>query len=84
VPTNWWNAIDAQSRPFVKLEDNLTAADPKFADERNGNFQLTDASPAWATGFQRIPVEKIGLTAGDDRASWPVTHSPLPLPPPQK
>lgn len=84
VPTNWWNAIDAQSRPFVKLEDNLTAADPKFADERNGNFQLTDASPAWATGFQRIPVERIGLMAGDDRASWPVTHSPLPLPPPQK
>ena len=81
VPTNWWNAIDAQSRPFVKVENNLTGADPRFADERNRNFQLTETSPAWALGFQRIPVEKIGLYADADRATWPVAHAPRPLPP---
>ncbi len=80
VPATWWNAIDAQSRPFVKLEDNLSGADPLFADERGGNYQLTDASPAWALGFQRIPVEKIGLYPDACRASWPVAHAPRPLP----
>ena len=80
TPTNWWNAIDAQSRPFVKLENNLTDSDPKFADAQGGSYQLTDASPAWALGFQRIPVEKIGLYPDASRASWPAKHTPRPLP----
>jgi hypothetical protein len=84
VPASWWNAIDAQSRPYVKLENNLNDVDPLFADAGNGNYQLSDASPAWATGFQRIPVEKIGLCRNASRASWPVTHTPRPLPQPPR
>lgn len=81
VPTNWWNAIDAQSRPCVRVENNLTDSDPRFADERGRNYQLKADSPAWAMGFQRIPVEKVGLYADERRASWPVSHQPRPLPP---
>ena len=80
VPDNWWNAIDAQSRPFVKVEDNLTDADPMFADVGNKNFQMTDASPAWALGIRRIPVDKMGLYPDASRASWPAVHVPRPLP----
>ena len=81
VPTNWWNHIVEKSGPYVKLEANLTSTDPKFIDERAGNYQLSDESPAWAHGFQRIPFESIGLFNGDHRASWPVVSSPLPFPP---
>ena len=80
VPTNWWNAVDAQSRPYVKVENNLTDSDPRFAEGLGQKCQLKDDSPAWAMGFQRIPVDAIGLTAGEGRASWPVSHVPRPLP----
>ncbi len=81
VPENWWNHIVEKSGPHVKLEENLINTDPKFVDEKGGNYQLADASPAGAMGFQRIPVNKIGLYKDANRASWPVTHIPLPLPP---
>ncbi len=80
VPTNWWNHIVEKSGPHVKLDDNLINTDPMFVDEAAGNYQLTEASPAVAMGFQRIPVEKVGLYADVSRASWPVKHAPLPLP----
>ena len=57
----WWNGIKPQVKSLVKLEDNLTNVDPKFVDEKTGNFQLRADSPAWKRGFERIPVEKIGL-----------------------
>ena len=81
VPTNWWNHIVEKSGPHVKVESNLINIDPQFKEERSGNYQLSEASPAWAAGFQRIPVERIGLYADANRASWPVTHAPAPLPP---
>ena len=80
VPTNWWNAIDNQSRPYVKVEDNLTDLDPLFADTTKRDFRLTDASPAWALGFRRLPIERMGLVDDASRASWPVAHAPRPLP----
>jgi hypothetical protein len=78
----WWDGIEAKIRPLVKLEDNLIHEDPKFVDEKVGNFQLRAESPAWKLGFQRIPVEKIGLYKDDRRASWPVTHPVRPMPEP--
>ena len=47
-------------------------ADPMFVDPAAGNFRLKDDSPAWKLGFKPIPLEKIGLHAGPNRASWPV------------
>lgn len=80
VTANWWNHIVENSGPHVRLEGNLAGIDPKFVNAPGGNLQLTDASPAWPLGFRRIPVERIGLYADKHRASWPVTHAPLPLP----
>ncbi|MBN1344073.1 MAG: right-handed parallel beta-helix repeat-containing protein [Phycisphaerae bacterium] len=68
----WWEHIEAKIRPLVKLEDNLINEDPKFVDEKAGDFQLRADSPAWGLGFQRIPIEKIGLYRDERRASWPV------------
>ena len=78
-PTDtWWDGIEAKIRPLVKLEDNLINEDPKFVDEKACNFQLRDDSPAWKLGFQRIPIEKIGLYNDEFRASWPVKHAVRP------
>lgn len=79
----WWNDIEPRVRPLVKLEDNLINVDPRFVNEKAGNFQLREDSPAWKLGFQRIPVEKIGLYQDDRRATWPVTHEVRPMPQPR-
>ena len=42
-------------------------ADPGLADPRAGDFRLGDKSPAWKAGFQRIPIEKIGLVPDEFR-----------------
>jgi len=73
VKETWWDDVAPTIRSLVTIEDNLINEDPKFVDERAGNFQLRDESPAWKLGFQRIPVEKIG-PYDDCRASWPVEH----------
>ncbi|MFW5693306.1 MAG: hypothetical protein ACOCWL_03730 [Thermoguttaceae bacterium] len=73
-----WDGIHAAARPYVELADNLIDEDPRFVDPENGDFRLRDDSPAWALGFERIPVEKIGLYEDEDRASWPVEHTVRP------
>ncbi len=50
----------------LRLEGNLTNAAPSLASLPNDqssakDFTLRKDSPAWALGFQRIPVEQIGL-----------------------
>ena len=69
-----WDNIDAKARPYLTLKDNLIDVDPGFEDAKRGNFRLRADSPAWKAGFQRIPLEKIGLYADETRASWPVAH----------
>lgn len=69
-----WDEVEAKARPGVTFTDNLTGQDPHFVDAATQNFQLREDSPAWKLGFRRIPLEKIGLYASDDRASWPVRH----------
>jgi len=75
-----WDEIEKKARPHVRFQDNLLDTDPKFVDAKAENFQLRDDSPAWKLGFQRIPIEKIGLYASADRASWPVRHTVRPAP----
>ena len=58
-----WHA----TRELQTIEGNLLDADPHFVDAAQQNFQLEDDSPAFDIGFQRIPVERIGLQ-GDERA----------------
>jgi len=73
-----WDEVDKKAAPFVTFQDNLLDTDPHFVDATNDNFQLRDDSPAYKLGFQRIPMEKIGLVNDPTRASWPVVHNVRP------
>ncbi|MCK5805763.1 MAG: right-handed parallel beta-helix repeat-containing protein, partial [Lentisphaeria bacterium] len=53
---------------------NSVIADPLFVAPGKDDFRLREESPAFALGFKPIPVEKIGLYASDERASWPVPY----------
>lgn len=64
-----WDEIEEKARPYLRIEDNLIDQDPHFVDFERLVFQLKDDSPAFALGFQRIPIEKIGLYPDDRRAS---------------
>lgn len=69
-----WGDFEAKAKPMVTFQDNLLDQDPRFVAPEHQNFQLKDDSPAFKLGFERIPLEKIGLYHDDQRASWPVTH----------
>ena len=56
-----WEGIEGKARPLLKLEDNLLDEDPHFVDAEHLNFQLRSDSPAYKLGFERIPVDEIGL-----------------------
>ena len=79
-----WDEFEAKALPLIHFENNLLDEDPRFVDLEAGDFQLRDDSPAYKLGFERIPIEKIGLHESADRASWPVVHAvrPMPTPPP--
>ena len=52
----------------VHFEDNLIDEDPHFVDMAAENFQLADDSPAYKLGFERIPMELIGLVQDEYRS----------------
>lgn len=62
-----WSAVDANAKPFVTFSNNLTdgdlgfVGDPRSPDATVLDFRLRDDSPALKSGFEPIPVEKIGL-----------------------
>jgi len=41
--------------------NRVTDRDPGFVDAANNDFRLKTDSPAWELGFQKIPMQKIGL-----------------------
>ncbi|MEW6359373.1 MAG: right-handed parallel beta-helix repeat-containing protein [Planctomycetota bacterium] len=79
---NWWDSIADKIKPLVKFENNLVNEDPLFVEPPPKSFALRDDSPAFKLGFQRIPIEKIGLFEDARRASWPATHTVRPMPQP--
>lgn len=50
-------------------------ADPLFRNADHDDYRLASNSPAFALGFQPIPVEKIGLYQDRLRATWPVVEA---------
>lgn len=56
-------------------DQHSVIADPKFLAPEKDDYRLAPDSPAWALGFQPIPVEKIGPYASPDRASWPIVEA---------
>ena len=55
-----WDGVREEARPYVTFQDNLVDQDVRFIGEPPADFRLQDDSPAFAVGFQRIPVEEIG------------------------
>lgn len=51
---------------------NSVVADPLFVDAEAGDYRLRPESPAFALGFEPIPVDRIGCHEDPSRASWPV------------
>ena len=59
---DWLQVSDkADKLPGITIGDNLTDADPLFVDAAHGDYRLKPNSPAFALGFQRLPLEKMGL-----------------------
>ena len=61
----WLNVYWHATAQMLRLEDNLTNAEPEFVrqpgDEcRAADFALKPDSRAWKLGFQKIQLEKIG------------------------
>jgi hypothetical protein len=56
-----WLDVEDKAMPLIKFEDNLVDTDPHFVNLEQQDFRLHPDSPAFSLGFQRIPVEKIGL-----------------------
>lgn len=62
-----WHARDE----WFRVEDNFVSDDRNGIGGPESFFKILDDSPVWETGFQSIPVEKIGLLMNDDRKAIP-------------
>lgn len=78
-----WDGVQGSARKYQTIENNLVDEDPHFAtpdrigegkQPRAVDFALKPDSPAWAIGFKKLPLDRIGLYEDDNRASWPVSH----------
>ncbi|MEK7793403.1 MAG: hypothetical protein AAB353_02685, partial [Candidatus Hydrogenedentota bacterium] len=77
-----WDSISDGARPYLSLDNNFIERDPRFrhADRftadppKATDFTLEKGSPAYAAGFEPLPLESMGLKKVPERASWPVEH----------
>lgn len=67
-----WDEVEDKARPYLAFESNLVEEDPLFVNADQQNFRLKEDSPAFAIGFEPIPIDQIGLYESPDRATWPV------------
>ncbi len=68
---NEWEAWQA-----LGLDTHSVMADPLFVDADADDYRLKPESPAFALGFEPIPVDQIGPYEDDRRASWPIVQAP--------
>ncbi len=64
-----WKHVEAKAEQGIEFRDNLVDVDPRFVNAAERNFALQDDSPAYALGFQKIPIEHIGLL-DDESRQW--------------
>lgn len=55
-PMDEWPAWQSEG-----WDRNSVIADPLFEDESKDDYRLRKDSPAWKAGFERVPVEEIGI-----------------------
>lgn len=68
-----WTRIETLAQPGVTVSNNLVNLDPLCVDTNRWNFQLEDHSPAFALGFERLPLDSIGPQTNVGHAPWPPT-----------
>ncbi len=65
-----WDGVHGSARKYPVIENNLVDADPHFATPdrlgegskpRPEDFALKADSPAWKLGFEKLPLERMGL-----------------------
>lgn len=52
---------------YLVFTDNWTEGDPGFVDAAAGDYSLRDDAPVLATGFEPLPLAKMGLFADEHR-----------------
>jgi len=57
----WLDAGWHANQEMLKLEQNYVGPDPGFAAPDKMDFRIKADSPVWATGFQAIPWDQLGL-----------------------
>jgi len=67
----WLEAGWHAKEQMLELRDNLVGQDPGLVAPDRMDFRLKHGSPAWRIGFQRIPVERIGLQDDEYRRELP-------------
>jgi hypothetical protein len=55
-----WLQLVENASAVMQITNNFTSGDPQFVNYPQRNFNLLTSSPAWALGFQPIPVTRIG------------------------
>lgn len=70
--TTWQTSVDFNTWRRGGPDAGTVIADPLFVDPASDDYRLREESPAWTLGFERIPIEHIGLYEDPLRASWPV------------
>jgi len=71
VALSEWEAWQA-----LGLDTHSVIGDPQFENPGADDYRLKPDSPAFALGFQPIPVDQIGPYADELRASWPIVEAP--------
>jgi hypothetical protein len=77
-----WNHVTDDAKPYVTLGTNLENVDPQLVKPKPAkgalpkatDFAVKEDSPALGMGFEKLPLEKMGLTEALPRATWPVAH----------
>ncbi len=72
VGGRWLDLYDQLTDKTVLFLDNFTQGDPLFVAPEREDFRLKPDSPVWKLGFQRIPIEKIGLVKDAYRKTLPL------------
>jgi hypothetical protein len=71
---NRHDVVEWQEWRAGERDQGSVVADPRFVDPEHDDFRLQPDSPAFALGFQPIPVERIGPYQDELRASWPIVE----------
>ncbi|MHB8520790.1 MAG: right-handed parallel beta-helix repeat-containing protein [Limisphaerales bacterium] len=71
VGGRWLDLLDHLTTNVVVVRDNFVGGDPGFVSMAKQDFRLKKNSPVWRLGFQRIPIEKIGLYRDEFRKRLP-------------